>query len=203
MQTTLIQFESRAETKADAVARALELVHQAPRGDLILLPELWPTGAFSCSRFAADAEDLEGPTVQAFRDRARTLKTWIQIGSFVERAGANLHNTCLLIDATGAIAARYRKIHLFGQAGSQEPKFLTAGRDIVVIDTPWGRTGLSTCYDLRFPELYRRQVDLGAEVFLVSAGWPQARIEAWKLFVRARAAENQAVMLACNGAGST
>ncbi|MBW2237819.1 MAG: carbon-nitrogen family hydrolase, partial [Deltaproteobacteria bacterium] len=89
------------------------------------------------------------------------------------------------------------KIHLFGYM-SEEAELLTPGKDVVVADTPWGRSGFSTCYDLRFPEIFRRMVDKNAKFFLVVSAWPLARVEAWRLFNRARAHENLAYLFSCN-----
>ena len=84
---------------------------------------------------------------------------------------------------------------------------MEAGEDVVVVDLPAGgsstvRAGLSTCYDLRFPEIYRRQVDAGAELFVVPAAWPAARVAHWTLLGQARAIENQCVVVQCNTAGT-
>lgn len=201
MQAAAIQFEIRGEAKAAALERMAALLESVRGCELILLPELWPTGFFQFERFAQDAEDLEGPLVSFLRERAKALRTHLFTGSFVERDGAKLYNTSLLLDAGGNIQARYRKIHLFGHGGSREPQHLSAGIEVIVTDTPWGRAGLSTCYDLRFPELYRRMIDQGAKIFLVASAWPQARLDAWRLFTTARAAENQALLLACNCTG--
>jgi predicted amidohydrolase len=78
------------------------------------------------------------------------------------------------------------------------------GEDIVLVDLPGGvgQAGLSTCYDLRFPELYRRQLDAGATVFIVPAAWPAARVRHWTLLAHARAVEDQCVVIACNTAGT-
>jgi predicted amidohydrolase len=122
------------------------------------------------------------------------------MGSLVERAADGLFNTTVFIGPDGEIIACYRKIHLFGYQ-SEETTLLTPGKEIVVADTPWGRAGFSTCYDLRFPELFRRMVDRGAEIFLIPSAWPLARIEAWRLFNRARAHENLAFLASCNCAG--
>lgn len=203
MHVTAIQFGSRGEPKAAAIERAVALLGQARGSDLVMLPELWPTGFFSMKHFEADAETLDGPLVRLLRERAAALKCHLFTGSFVERDAGRLFNTSLLIDPGGRVLARYRKIHLFGHGGSAEPAHLAPGADVAVAETPWGRAALSTCYDLRFPELYRRQTDLGAELMLVAAAWPLARVDSWNLFVRARAAENQALLLACNGAGET
>ena len=79
---------------------------------------------------------------------------------------------------------------------------MTAGEELVVATTPAGRTGLATCYDLRFPEQFRSLVDLGATAFLMASGWPTERIEHWRVLLKARAIENQAWMIACNGVGT-
>jgi predicted amidohydrolase len=92
-------------------------------------------------------------------------------------------------------------MHLFGYQ-SLEKRLLTPGQEAIVVSTPWGMAGLSTCYDLRFPEFFRRMVDLGVEIFLVAAAWPLARLSAWTLFTRARALENLAFLFSCNCAGS-
>ncbi|GAG05480.1 unnamed protein product, partial [marine sediment metagenome] len=113
----------------------------------------------------------------------------------------NLFNTTLLLDPKGKIIAKYRKIHLFGFQ-SQEDSILKRGEEITVANTPWGKAGLSTCYDLRFPELYRKMVDKGAKFFLVASAWPHMRLDAWILFNRVRAHENLACLFSCNCAGT-
>ena len=118
-----------------------------------------------------------------------------------EALAGNTYNTAVLIGPNGDIRATYRKVHLFGFSGG-ETTLMTAGDDLVVVDTPLGPTGLATCYDLRFPEMFRQLVDRGAQSFLVASGWPTRRIEHWRILARARAIENQAWMLACNEVGS-
>ena len=164
--------------------RAAHLVRQQAGHDLVILPELW------------------GAAV------AREIGAMVHIGSIIETLpqpgaeGKSLANTSVVVGADGAVAAVYRKIHRFGFAAG-EPALLEAGSDLVTVDLPGGhRAALSTCYDLRFPELYRRQLDAGAEVFLVPAAWPMARVEHWCTLGRARAIENQCVLIACNTAGT-
>jgi predicted amidohydrolase len=139
--------------------------------------------------------------VRAFRQKAAALKRHILMGSFVERTARGLFNTSLLIDPAGEIAAAYRKIHLFGYQ-SRERDLLTRGSEVVVTDTPWGKAGLATCYDLRFPEQFRKMVDLGAVFFLVVSAWPAVRLEPWILFNRVRALENLAFLISSNCAGA-
>ena len=157
-------------------------------------------GAFDVGRFAESAQPIDGEFVSRMSDAARTAGIWLHAGSFVERRDQHLFNTSVLFDDTGALTAVYRKIHLFG-FGSGEADVLAEGSEIVVVETPLGVTGLSTCYDLRFPELYREQRDRGAEAFLIPTGWPLARIAAWRTLAAARAIENQALLFGCNSIG--
>lgn len=200
MKIVSIQLEVGDRPKAENVAGALDRVDKAPEADLILLPEIWPIGFFSFDRYHRDAEPIDGPTVTAFRDKARSRRCHIHMGSLVEREGDSFYNASVLISPAGEVIARYRKIHLFGYQ-SEETRLLTPGSEIVVADLPWGRCGLSTCYDLRFPELFRRMVDREAAFFLVTSAWPMARLEAWRLFNQARAHENLAYLVSCNCAG--
>ena len=196
-----IQLEITDRSKEENVKHALVTLDGVPDSDLILLPEIWPTGYFSFDRYQAESEPVDGPTVEIFRKKADERKCHILMGSFVENDDGHIYNTALLLDLEGNTAARYRKIHLFGYQ-SDERKILSAGRDVVVVDTPWGPSGFSTCYDLRFPELFRLMVDRGAKFFLIPSAWPMARLDAWRLFNRARAHENLAYLISCNCAGN-
>ncbi len=201
MRVTSIQMAMTDRPKEENVEHALGMIDQAPPSDLILLPEIWPCGFFSFDRYKSDSESIDGPTVRAFKDKARDKNCHIFMGSMVENHSGQLFNTSVFLNPVGDIAARYRKIHLFGYQ-SDEPVILTPGREVVVADTPWGASGFSTCYDLRFPELFRRMVDQGAKFFLVASAWPQTRLKAWKLFNRCRALENLAFLISCNCAGA-
>jgi predicted amidohydrolase len=201
MRVTSIQLAMIDRLKEKNVDHALDLIDRAPKSDLILLPEIWPCGFFAFDRYRDDSETLDGPLVTAFKAAARKCKCHIFMGSMVEKEGNHFYNTSILLNPAGEILARYRKIHLFGYQ-SEESTILKPGEDIVVADTPWGKSGLSTCYDLRFPELYRRMVDKGATFFLVASAWPRVRLEAWKLFNRCRAHENLAFLISCNCAGA-
>jgi predicted amidohydrolase len=200
MRITSLQLEIKDRPKEKTLAHVLGLLDGAPESDLFLLPELWPCGYFSFGRYEEESETLEGPTVTALKQKAVERKAFLFMGSFVEREGQNLFNTSLLLNAQGEVIARYRKIHLFGYQ-SAEKKLLKRGQEIVVAETPWGKAGLSTCYDLRFPEFFRKMVDEGAHFFLVASAWPRSRLEAWILFNRSRAHENLAYLFSCNCVG--
>jgi len=200
MKVSSIQLEISDRSKDENIKHALSMIDRLPDSDLILLPEIWPSGYFSFDRYQAESEPVDGPTIEEFRAKARERKCHILMGSFVENDSGRLYNSTLLLNPDGNIAARYHKIHLFGYQ-SEERKILTAGEDVVVTDTTWGPSGFSTCYDLRFPELFRRMVDKGAKFFLIPSAWPMARLDAWRLFNRARAHENLAFLISCNCAG--
>jgi predicted amidohydrolase len=200
MRVTSIQMEIKDRPKKKNLEAALDLLDQAPQSDLILLPELWPCGYFSFHRYLSDSEPVDGPTVSALRKKASALGVHILMGSLVLREDDNLFNAAVLLGPDGGIMAQYRKIHLFGYQ-SEERILLKAGEKPVVVDLPWGKAGITTCYDLRFPELYRMMVDQGASFFLVPSAWPLARLDAWRLFNRARAHENLSYLFSCNCAG--
>jgi predicted amidohydrolase len=206
MNVAVLQLEVNADrTKDERMVHAMDILESMYRDNrhpqLVLLPEIWGTGFFNFENYQKESEELKGQTYFAFAPLAEKLGCYILTGSFVEREGSDLFNTSLLIDPEGNIAARYRKIHLFGYK-SREPEVLTPGRDITVVGTKFGTWGITTCYDLRFPELYRAMVDKGAESFLVPAAWPINRLDHWTIFNKARAVENQCYLISCNCAGS-
>jgi len=205
------------ETGAARTARVSDLVRaaaspeQGPSPDLIVLPELWVATGFDYSKWEDAAEALDGPFVEAMQVLAAEIGVALHAGSFVERLpepgpeGHSLANTSVLIDATGQIVATYRKVHRFG-FGSGEPKLMEAGSEVVVLPLPLGgqevRVGLATCYDLRFPEMFRRLGESGAEVVVIPAAWPLPRVSHWQILGQARAIEGQAAIVQCNTGGT-
>ncbi len=162
MRVTSIQLEIRdGRSKAETLEYVLAQLERARGSDLVLLPEIWTVGYFSFERYGPESEGLDGPTVRALGAQAARMKCHVLMGSLVEREGAALYNTTVLLDSAGKVAARYRKMHLFGY-GSEERRLLSRGQALVVAPTPLGRAGLATCYDLRFPELFRGPLDRGA-----------------------------------------
>ena len=198
---------SDEEPVTDRVERVLAMTAEAAAGhDVVVLPELWPIGAFAIDLMPVHAEPIDGPLVTSLAQIAHGSGTWVFGGSFAERreseSGAAEHfNTQVVLGPDGTLRGAYRKVHLFGFNGG-ESTVMSSGGDVVVVDTPLGPTGLATCYDLRFPELFRRLVDRGAEAFVLASGWPERRQVHWQVLARARAIENQAYLLACNAAGT-
>ncbi len=204
VRVALVQLDcSTSESVPDRIVRTLGLVDEvAPGADLLLLPELWPSGAFDIDRAREYAESIDGPVVTALGALAAKHGIWLHGGSVCELGDDGQHyNTSLLFAPDGRLVASYRKIHLFGFAGG-ETTLMTGGEELVVVDTPLGPTGLATCYDLRFPEMFRALTEGGATAVLLTSGWPTPRVEHWDILTRARAIENQLLFLACNEVGS-
>ncbi|MFJ9904516.1 carbon-nitrogen family hydrolase [Streptomyces sp. NPDC101152] len=203
MRASLLQIDvNEGESVESRRRRVASLVREQAGADLVVLPELWTTGAFAYEVFAQEAEPLEGPTYEAMAKAASDAGVWLHAGSIPERdPDGPLYNTSLLFSPSGDLAAAYRKIHRFG-FDKGEAVLMAAGRDLVTVRLPDTTLGVATCYDLRFPELFRSLVDAGAETLVVPAGWPERRRAHWTLLARARAVENQAFVLACGTAGS-
>ncbi|WP_416519481.1 carbon-nitrogen family hydrolase [Streptomyces achromogenes] len=203
MRASLIQVAvDEREPVASRRRRLAALVREQSGADLVVLPELWTTGAFAYEEFGREAEPLEGPTHEVMAKAASDAGVWLHAGSIPERdPGGTLYNTSLVFSPSGELAAAYRKIHRFG-FDKGEAVLMGAGRDLVTVRLPDTTLGVATCYDLRFPELFRALADAGAETLVIPAGWPERRRAHWTLLARARAVENQAFVLACGTAGT-
>lgn len=169
--------------------------------DLVMLPELWGCGFFNFDEYEKAAEDLTGQTVRLLCEYARKMECYILTGSFIRKEDSDLFNTSVLIDKDGEIVGKYDKIHLFGYE-SREQKILTKGSGVSVLKTKFGKVGLATCYDLRFPEQFRAMQGKGVKAFLIVSAWPKSRLSHWNLFTQVRALENQCYLIACNCSGT-
>ncbi len=156
----------------------------------------------SASRGREIAEPIPGPITDRMAATARERSMWVAAGSIGERAGERVHNTATLFDREGELVARYRKIHLFdvelaGQPPIRESALYSAGDQLVSHQTEEAKLGLSICYDLRFPELYRGLMVLGSEVMLIPSAFTAVTGEAhWEVLLRARAIEDQCFVVA-------
>jgi len=200
MKIASIQMSVVEGNKSAMITGAEEKIRQCRHADILLLPELWNIGFMSFDRYHAEAETKDGPTLTAMIRMAKKIGVYLHTGSFIEKDGDRYYNSSYLISPDGKILANYRKIHLFGYH-SKEAQLLTPGDKVVVVDTPFGRIGMATCFDLRFPELFRRMLDEGAEIFLVCSAWPYPRLEPWILLNRVRALENQCFLVSANAVG--
>jgi nitrilase len=169
---------------------------------LVVLPEWFACmGLKDTDKVAIRERDGEGPIQKFLSDTARRKKIWL-IGCSVpleSPESARVYNSMLVYDDSGKRVARYDKIHLFtldlGKEHFSEERTIHAGKDVKVVETPFGRVGLSVCYDLRFPELYRamKEVDL---IVVPSAFTETTGRAHWEALIRARAIENLAYVLA-------
>ncbi|MXV64292.1 carbon-nitrogen family hydrolase [Natronorubrum sp. JWXQ-INN-674] len=212
VQLALAQLRIEATAVEANVDRALEAVSRAAeRGaDLVALPELFTVGYFAFDSYRRYAEPLEGETLGRLRDAAAEHGIAVLAGSIVEDLAATesvatpadegLANTAVLFDAAGDRRLVYRKHHLFGYQ-SAESELLVPGERIETAEIGGVTVAATTCYDLRFPELYRQLIDAGAELVLVPSAWPYPRIEHWQTLSRARAIENQCFVATINGSG--
>jgi len=202
----VVQMSSGSDRAAN-VARGTNLVREAAaRGArLVVLPEVFAWRGTDPSH-PDSSETIPGPTTGILASLARDLGIVLCTGSLLETIPGELrrYNTSCVLDASGAIIARYRKVHLFdvalpGRVAVQESATRLAGDQPVVARTALATLGCSICYDLRFPELYRRLTADGAEVLLVPAAFTAPTGAAhWDVLCRARAIENQCYLLAAN-----
>jgi len=189
------------------LASAERLVRQAAAtgARLVVLPEKWPY--IHGPRTAEGAEALDGPSITAATGWAREMGVAILAGSVIERAdGGRVHNTSLLIAPDGTVSGLYRKLHMFdvevGGVAYRESAATAAGSEIVVADVLGHRVGMSVCYDLRFPELYRRLTILGAQILVVPSAFTETTgRDHWEPLLRARAIENQVFVIAAGQVG--
>jgi len=175
---------------------AQEAAHQD--SDLLVLPELWLSG-YDLPRSEAYAQAFAGEYQARWAALARETGLYMAGSVLAPDAAGRPANTALLLSPQGETLATYRKIYLFEPMG--EKRYLAPGDTAPCFDLPWGRTALSICYDLRFPELFRHLTAQGAVIVLLVAQWPNVRTEHWRLLLRARAIENQSFLIACNRVG--
>ncbi len=202
ISVSLAQMRIKLARVEDNLATAEQMISQAAsRGsDLVLLPELWSTG-YDLANATDYAAELGAGMFEQLAESARANSIAV-FGSILEEHGDQVMNCATYHDAAGALRGLYRKIHLFRLF--DEHKWLGEGLQPTVMKLPWGTAGLSICYDLRFPELFRRYAVVdGAKLMLICAEWPLVRVQHWRTLLIARAIENQCFIVAANSCGDT
>lgn len=206
MRAAVIQLNSN-DDKARNLAAAERLVREAAAdgAQLVALPEKWNLLAAG-DALLAGAEPLDGPTLTTARGWARELGIHLLAGSISERGAAKAFNTSVLIGPDGEDLAVYRKIHMFdvdvGDVSYRESEHEEAGADVATASLGELVAGLTVCYDLRFPELYRILALRGAELIAVPSAFTSVTgRDHWEVLLRARAIENQVFVLAPNQVG--
>lgn len=203
VKVRLLQVESdESESVNSRINRVLDAIpgHLA-NCDFLVLPELWTIHAFNLEAIEANAVTLENNLFVQLANLAKSADSWLHAGTFpIKNPDGTITNTAVIFDNSGKLVSSYSKLHLYGFADG-EKKFIEPGNQIVNVQTPIGKTGISICYDLRFPELYREQVTKGADSFLICAGWPTVRQHHWVNLIISRAIENECFVIAVNGRG--
>jgi predicted amidohydrolase len=209
LPVALVQLDATGDVEAN-IDRATALTDEAAAGGarLVVLPEYLHYRGDDVG-FRASARPIPGPFTEAFAEVARRHNAWILAGSVAETSDdpGCPYNTSVLLDPNGSIAATYRKIHLFDVSVDDGPvdtesDRVSPGDTPVVADVDGVRVGLSVCYDLRFPELYRTLALAGAEVFAVPSNFTERTgRDHWEVLLRARAIENGAWVLAPGQSG--
>ena len=204
-----VQVCSGADRQANRALVAGLVRDAAEQGaEVVCLPEMWPFIGPDSAKVAG-AEHLDGPSIGGLCELAAELGVWLFAGSFAERSEipGRVYNSSPVIDATGQVVTVYRKIHLFDIDLAGGPTFMESatvapGEQLVVVDSPLGCVGLSVCYDLRFPTLYERLREAGAEVLMVPAAFTaHTGLAHWELLLRARAVEQQCWVVAPDQGG--
>ncbi len=207
----VVQMTSTADVEANlSTVRALVSEAAARGAELVVVPECFAYLGPEAGKLEV-AESLEegGPILNACRSIAKDLGIDVVYGGFWEKSNVagKVHNACVYLRADGSIAARYRKIHLFDVDLPDGTKLLESetvdpGEEVVVAEAAFGTLGLSVCYDLRFPELYRRLVDKGAIALAVPSAFTLTTgKDHWHVLLRARAIEQQCYVLAAAQTG--
>ena len=176
--------------------------YQCQTFDIIVLPEVFAIGWY-CQNFPKEAEVLDkSDTISFLKNIALEFKSTVIGGTFIQKTKDNLlKNTCPIINKNGLLVDTYDKMHLFSHKGSEENKYISTGDTLKLINIKDTKIGLSVCYDIRFPELYRTYSKYGAEIFINTAAWSITKPEHWDIMHKARAIENQCFMIVANQTG--
>lgn len=171
--------------------------------DLLVLPEVWTVG-WSCEDFPAAAEDINNSdTINFLSDMARKYDVNILGGSFIQKQqeGSKCLNTCPVINRKGELVTTYSKNHLYSYCGCTEGDYIQAGNSPVMVNLEGVNIGLTICYDIRFPEIFRAYRMAGADLLVNMAAWGLKKPIPWEYLTGARAVENQCYMIALTQSG--
>ncbi len=198
MKIGLVQYNPVWEDKDKNLEKInVLLANYSDQAEALIFPEMTLTGfTMNASVFA---ETLSGGSFKYFSEIALNKRCHV-IAGIIERKENNFYNSLLHINKKGELAKVYRKIHPFSY--STEDKHYARGNEIAITKIEDWDAGLSICYDLRFPELFRHYGKAGTELILVIANWPVARIEHWRTLLKARAIENQCYVAGVNRIGN-
>lgn len=199
MKIALGQMDIQLGQPTQNIAKVRQFIAEAKAedADLLILPELWSTG-YDLERAEKYATAVDEGIFAQIEQMAKENGLAIA-GSCLAHTDQGISNTLVWWGKDGQRLAVYSKIHLFQLM--DEHLHLASGKETKMVHTPWGKVGLSICYDLRFPELFRGYAVAGAEMAIIPAEWPHPRLNHWRTLLQARAIENQMFVIACNRVG--
>lgn len=210
-----LQFTPKAGDKEANLNKVKELIsgYCDKELDLVVIPEFFSTGIDDKSMLNNPEDENGGVVTDFLKDVAKRYNTNIICGSVMEKSGDKLYNTCFVLDRQGEIVGKYRKIHLFNYFGGNEGTYTTAGEKPLVVALDFARVGVSLCFDIKFPMLYRELIKRGAEIIVSPSAWsipksaPDKEKElftnTWKAMNICRATESLVYFVTSNLVGRT
>jgi len=179
--------------------RAMTAEARRRGSEVVIFPELWSTG-YDLDRVEEHATPVDEGVFAETAEIAKEHSIHI-VGSLLATEDQGYSNTAVVLSPQGQLLGQYAKVHLYRLM--EEDRYLVPGQKAPVFDLAWGKSALAICYDLRFPELFRKYALAGARVVFLTAEWPYPRVMHWQTLLRARAIENQLFMVACNRVGES
>lgn len=196
MSSVIGDIDANIEKINSIIVNSLE-----PNTDVLVLPEVWTCG-WSCENFIQTAQKIKDSIAANFlKEIARKYNINIIGGSVITEQNGKYYNTCLVIDRKGNVIAVYNKNHLYSYYGCAEGDYICAGECPVMVEIEGINYGLTICYDIRFPEIYRAYRKAGADILVNCAAWGSTKPIPWEMMTKSRAIENQCYMLALTQCG--
>ena len=199
-----VQMSSVLGDKSKNIEKIQTLISNSVKSDtdVIFLPEVWTVG-WACKYFKESAEDIsDSNVINVLSELAKKHKVNIIGGSFICKKGEKLYNTCPVINRQGELVATYDKCHLFSYYGDNEGAYITEGSNPVLVNIDGVRIGLTICYDIRFPELYRAYALKDVDLMVNMAAWGSKKEIPWVTMTHSRAVENQCYFVALTQSGA-
>lgn len=210
MQVAIVQLNSKDDKQVN-LQKSEEFIRQAAENgaELVSLPEYFNFMGADTNKKKNAEQIPNGETTRLLCELAKEYGIYIHVGSMLEKAiGDKSYNTSFIVGPTGQVIEKYRKIHLFdieieGQSAYKESDSIQAGETPILAELPFGKAGMSICYDIRFPELYRNYATNGAKILFIPAAFTlYTGMLHWEVLLRARAIENQCYVIAAGQIGT-
>ena len=202
IKITALQMGAEIGDKNKNFSKVENLLSNINKTDIIILPEVWNVG-WACDKFIGSAEPIDNSeTINFLSKLAKSKNSNIIGGSIIIKKNNEYYNTCPVINRNGELIATYDKMHLYSYYGCNEGNYLTIGEVPILVDIEGVNIGLTICYDIRFPEIYRAYRKAGADILVNVAAWSHTKPTPWEVMTKSRATENQTYMIAINQYGA-